>query len=77
MSESIPVNPDIMRWARETAGYSIEDVVDKIKRKRVTVKVVQDWENGIQTTFGFIFLSGTTRRRNSKAIISYITPAGN
>lgn len=46
MSESIPVNPDIMRWARETAGYSIEDVVDKIKRKRVTVKVVQDWENG-------------------------------
>ncbi|MCK4527761.1 hypothetical protein KAW18_10360, partial [candidate division WOR-3 bacterium] len=46
MSESIPVNPDIMRWARETAGYSIEDVVDKIKRKRVTAKVVQDWENG-------------------------------
>ena len=46
MSEPIPVNPDIMRWARETAGYSIEDVVDKIKRKRVTVKVVQDWENG-------------------------------
>ena len=35
-----------MRWARETAGYSIEDVVDKIKRKRVTAKVVQDWENG-------------------------------
>ena len=46
MSEPIPVNPDIMRWARETAGYSIEDVVDKIKRKRVTVDVVQDWENG-------------------------------
>jgi len=46
MSEPIPVNPDIMRWARETAGYSIEDVVDKIKRKRVTVEVVQDWENG-------------------------------
>lgn len=46
MSEHIPVNPDIMRWARETAGYSIEDVVDKIKRKHVTAKVVQDWENG-------------------------------
>ena len=46
MSESIPVYPDIMRWARETAGYSIEDVVDKVKRKHVTIKVVQDWENG-------------------------------
>ncbi len=45
MSEPIPVNPDIMRWARETAGYSIEDVVDKIDRKRVTVKVVRDWKN--------------------------------
>ncbi|HJH31390.1 MAG TPA: ImmA/IrrE family metallo-endopeptidase [Methanosarcinaceae archaeon] len=46
MNESIPVNPDIMRWARETAGYSIEGLVDKIKRKRVTATVVQDWENG-------------------------------
>jgi Zn-dependent peptidase ImmA (M78 family) len=46
MSERIPVNPDILRWARETAGYSIEDLVNKIDRKHVTVKVVQDWENG-------------------------------
>ena len=46
MSEYIPVNPNILRWARETAGYSIEDVVDKIKRKHVTVEVVQDWEAG-------------------------------
>ncbi len=46
MSEYIPVNPTILRWARETAGYSIEDVVDKINRKHVTVKVVQDWEDG-------------------------------
>jgi len=46
MSERIPVNPDILRWARETAGYSIEDLVNKIDRKHVTVEVVQDWENG-------------------------------
>ena len=46
MSERIPVNPDILRWARETAGYSIEYLVNKIDRKHVTVKVVQDWENG-------------------------------
>ena len=46
MNERIPVNPAVLRWARETAGYSIEDVVDKIKRKHVTVEVIQDWEAG-------------------------------
>lgn len=38
MSESIPVNPDILRWARITAGYSVEDVISKIKQKRVTAE---------------------------------------
>lgn len=46
MNENIPVNPNIIRWARESTGYSIEDVVKKIDRKHVTVKVVQDWEDG-------------------------------
>ncbi len=46
MSERIPVNPIILRWARETAGYNIEELVKKIDRKRVTLEVVNDWENG-------------------------------
>lgn len=46
MSEMIPLNPDVLRWARESAGYSINDVVDKIKRKSVTAETVQGWENG-------------------------------
>jgi Zn-dependent peptidase ImmA (M78 family) len=46
MSERIPVNPRILRWARETAGYNIEGLVKKLDRKRVTLEVVNDWENG-------------------------------
>ncbi len=46
MNKNIPVNPNIIRWARESTGYSIEDVAEKIGRKHVTVNVVQDWEDG-------------------------------
>jgi len=46
MSEPIPVNPDILKWARKTAGLSVDDVVRKLKRKRVTAETVLSWENG-------------------------------
>ena len=46
MSERIPVNPDVLRWARETGGFGIDDVVDKLKRKRVTAETVVSWEEG-------------------------------
>ena len=46
MSEPIPVNPDILKWARETAGLSVDDVVRKMKRKRVTAETVLSWESG-------------------------------
>ena len=46
MSEPIPVNPDMLRWARETAGLNVDDVVRKMKRKRVTAETVLSWENG-------------------------------
>lgn len=41
-----PVTPEVLRWARETAGLSIDDVVAKINRKRVTAETVSAWENG-------------------------------
>ena len=44
MSEQIPVNPDMLRWARETGGFDIEDVVVKLKRKRITSETVASWE---------------------------------
>lgn len=46
MSEHIPVNPRVLRWARETAGYNPEELVKKFDRKRVTLDVLNDWENG-------------------------------
>ena len=37
------VNPDIIRWAREGLGLSIEEVAERIGRP---VDVVQSWEDG-------------------------------
>jgi len=44
MSEQIPVNPVMLRWARETSGFDIPDVVVKLKRKRITSETVASWE---------------------------------
>jgi len=44
MSEQLPVNPDMLRWARETGGFGIDDVVGKLKRKRITAETVASWE---------------------------------
>ncbi len=49
MSESIPVNAEVLKWARESAGLTVDDVVLKLKRKRVTYDVVNAWEHGIDT----------------------------
>ena len=46
MREQIPVNPIILRWARETSGFGIGDVVLKFKRKSVTSEIVASWEEG-------------------------------
>jgi len=46
MSERIPVNPEVLRWARETGGFGIDDVVAKLKRKRITSEIVASWEKG-------------------------------
>ncbi len=32
MGRNIPVNPDVPPWARETAGWSLEDVALKMKK---------------------------------------------
>jgi len=46
MSEQIPVNPVMLRWARETGGFDIDDVVVKLKRKKITSETVVSWEKG-------------------------------
>ena len=39
----ISVNPDILKWARESANLSFEDVGQKIKK---TAETIQSWESG-------------------------------
>lgn len=42
-NESLPYNPLVLRWARETAGYTIEEIAAKFKK---TPEVITEWENG-------------------------------
>ena len=46
MTQLIPVNPSVLRWARETAGVPVEDVARKLGRKRITAETVAAWERG-------------------------------
>ena len=43
MKERIPVNPDVLRWARATAGWSVEDIALRMKKD---IDVVIAWESG-------------------------------
>ena len=40
------VTPSILKWARETIGYSEEWAAEKIKAKKVTFHTVKQWELG-------------------------------
>ncbi|MBF0236649.1 MAG: ImmA/IrrE family metallo-endopeptidase [SAR324 cluster bacterium] len=43
MKKSIPLNPDVLKWARETAGFKVEEVASKMKKD---AKVILAWESG-------------------------------
>lgn len=43
MREPVPVNPDILRWARESLGIAVEEVA---RRMNKTVEVIEAWERG-------------------------------
>ncbi len=48
MSKSIPaiVTPHLLKWAREEAGFSVEEVADKLKRM---VDEIRSWESNKET----------------------------
>jgi Zn-dependent peptidase ImmA (M78 family) len=48
MSDAIPINGDVLKWARESTGLTIDDVVHKMKRKRITYEVIESWEQGVE-----------------------------
>lgn len=43
MKEKIPVNPDVLKWARTTMGLTENDVADKLKK---SVDTIKEWESG-------------------------------
>lgn len=43
MSEIIPINPDILKWARTSIGISIDEVARRIGRKK---EEIGEWEAG-------------------------------
>lgn len=49
MSDTIPVNGEVLRWARESAGLTIDEVVQKMKRKRITYELIESWEKSVET----------------------------
>lgn len=42
----VPVNPDILRWARESANLTIDEVTAKVKKSS---EVIAAWENGLDS----------------------------
>lgn len=41
-----PVNPDVLRWARESANLTIDEVTIKVKK---SPEVIVSWENGVDS----------------------------
>jgi Zn-dependent peptidase ImmA (M78 family) len=43
MKDALPINIEVLKWARESLGLSVKDVSVKIKR---TEKEIKEWESG-------------------------------
>lgn len=46
MTDTNPINPMVLQWARTTAGLSIDEVVQKLNRKKITAEIIKAWESG-------------------------------
>ena len=46
MHEKIPINPEILKWARQTAGLQLGEVARKLGKDE---KTIQSWEHGENT----------------------------
>ena len=45
--EAAPINPTMLSWARESAGYSREDVADRLKVKVTTIAKCETGEGDV------------------------------
>lgn len=60
----VPVKPEVLRWARERAGYGPEDLAERFpqlpawerEEKQPTFKQLEAFAKATHTPFGFLFL---------------------
>lgn len=45
------INPVVLTWARETAGYDIDTVVNELNNRTVTADTIRSWEEGADKPF--------------------------
>ena len=48
MSVKAAVTPEVLTWARESAGYTVYEIAKKLGRKKITPETIQTWENGAE-----------------------------
>lgn len=61
----VPVNPDLLRWARERAGYSVESLANRFPKLptweqgdlQPTLNQLEAFARATHTPFGFLFLT--------------------
>ncbi|AEF86713.1 conserved hypothetical protein [Treponema primitia ZAS-2] len=46
MKEALPVNKEILKWARETIGMDIAEVARRVKKP---AEIIKEWEDGISS----------------------------
>ena len=46
MKNIVQPNLEVLKWARTSAGYTVQEVAEKLKRKTVTAQTIEEWESG-------------------------------
>ncbi len=49
MSIKALITPEVLAWARNSAGYSVDQIVEKINQRRVSRTTIEAWEKGEDT----------------------------
>jgi transcriptional regulator with XRE-family HTH domain len=77
------VNPDIIRWARESSGYSIEEIAKKLKisvenyikiergEKKPTFKQIEKLSHYFKRPISAFLLSGRQKKSHSLRLFAF------
>ncbi len=52
MKDHLPVNGDVLRWARERAGYSVQEIAERLKRTEEQIKAWENADNDSSPPYG-------------------------